>query len=286
MLAYLGADPCDYATGFVGETLGFSAHWLGDQARADDFRAVSRKLADPNDDLPSNFFRRRADHIERLRSVQPRLTHSVDLDDGFRPRARGRESILGLHDLGRWQIGDGADGRCCTRIAPNPREYFSQICSRGMPPKSIRSSWFMELDFVAATEADLGFFIHTHHTAYRATVEKMFGWNEALQNKIATEKFQLGHIKILHFEGRRVGVVGWEEKEDHLWLKELFVLPTEQGRGIGTVVIQYIKSIATARNVQIRLRTLKENLRAKTLYEQNGFAVSITTDVHWNMVSA
>ena len=142
----------------------------------------------------------------------------------------------------------------------------------------------MKLDYVTATSSDRSFFIHAHHKAYRDTIETMFGWNEVEQDEFAGRAFDQGGIKIICSDNQRVGVVGWEQHPDHIWLKELFILPSEQGHGVGSTVIQHIKAIAERRNLPVRLRTLKANLRAKALYERNGFTVSNQTDIHWNMV--
>ena len=144
----------------------------------------------------------------------------------------------------------------------------------------------MKLDYVPATGLDRGFFIHAHHTAYRDTIETMFGWNEAVQDGFAIKAFDQGGINVIWSSGQRVGVVGWEQCPDHVWLKELFVLPSKQGQGIGSAVIHHIKTIAEERNLPVRLRTLTANHRAKALYERNGFSVSYKADVHWNMVWA
>ena len=142
----------------------------------------------------------------------------------------------------------------------------------------------MKLDYVTATSSDRSFFIHAHHKAYRNTIERMFGWNEVEQDEFAGRAFDQGGIKVIWSDNQRVGVVGWEQHPDHIWLKELFILPSEQGNGVGSTVIQHIKAIAERRNLPVRLRTLKANLRAKALYERNGFTVSKQTDIHWNMV--
>ena len=93
-----------------------------------------------------------------------------------------------------------------------------------------------------------------------------------------------GGIKIIWSHRQRVGVVGWEQYPDHVWLKELFILPSEQSRGAGSAVTRHIKSIAKERKVAVKLQTLKANKRAKALYERHGFTVSEETDIHWKMV--
>lgn len=52
-----------------------------------------------------------------------------------------------------------------------------------------------------------------------------------------------------------------------------------------TAVVQHVKRLASARKLEVRLRTLKVNLGAKRLYERKGFVVSNHTNQHWNMVT-
>ena len=142
----------------------------------------------------------------------------------------------------------------------------------------------MTLDYEPATAEDRSFFIHAHHTAYRAIIEMMFSWNEAEQDKFAAKAFDQGGIKVIWSDSQRVGVVGWDQCPDHIWLKELYILPSEQCRGVGSAVIRHIKSIAEEHKIEVRLQTLKANERAKALYERSGFTVSEETDIHWKMV--
>ena len=75
-----------------------------------------------------------------------------------------------------------------------------------------------------------------------------------------------------------VGVVGWEHRDGHVWLKELFVLPEHQGRGIGGRIIARVVDEAQGR--EVRLRTLRPNLGAVRLYQRCGFELTGETDTH------
>ncbi len=142
----------------------------------------------------------------------------------------------------------------------------------------------MKLDYVPAISEDRAFFIHAHHTAYRDTIETMFGWNETEQDKFAGKAFDQGGINVIWCDDQCAGVVGWEQYPDHIWLKELYILPSEQCRGVGSAVIRHIKSIAEVRKVAVKLQTLKANKHAKALYERSGFSVSDQSDIHWKMI--
>ena len=69
-----------------------------------------------------------------------------------------------------------------------------------------------------AREADEAFFVSVHHAAYRATVEKMFGWDQAVQDEIAARKFGEGGFFVIEKGVAPLGVFGWEDRCDGLWL--------------------------------------------------------------------
>lgn len=54
-----------------------------------------------------------------------------------------------------------------------------------------------------------------------------------------------------------------------LWLDELYVRPGFQGKGLGSQLIEMLKSRTDAK--RIRLETEEENLGAQRLYERYGF---------------
>jgi GNAT superfamily N-acetyltransferase len=141
----------------------------------------------------------------------------------------------------------------------------------------------MSLTFIPVVAVDLDFFIQVRHTAYRSTIESMFGWDERQQDEYAKIAFALGGLTSVWRERERVGVVGWEEHQDYLWLKEVFILPTYQNQGIGSEIVT--RSIAQARHNSraLRLQTLRANLGAKRLYERHGLRVTGATEIHWHM---
>jgi GNAT superfamily N-acetyltransferase len=61
------------------------------------------------------------------------------------------------------------------------------------------------------------------------------------------------------------------QARDALVLNQLFVLPPDQGKGIGTVCIQRLIDEARSSSLPIRLRVLKVNTRAVAFYERSGF---------------
>ncbi len=142
----------------------------------------------------------------------------------------------------------------------------------------------MNLNFVPMTEADRAFFIDVHHTAYRDVIERQFGWDGSLQYQFANKAFDEGGMNIVYHNNNKVGVVGCQEYPDYLWVKEVFLLPKFQGMGIGSEIIKTSITKAEKLGKDLRLQTLKENLKAKKLYERFGFVVTDATETHWKMV--
>lgn len=140
------------------------------------------------------------------------------------------------------------------------------------------------LRMVPAKEADRAFFVATHHRAYRATVEQMFPWDAAQQDALVGAKFDLPGTHVLYWADQRVGVVGLHGEEGHILLRDFFVLPEFQNRGIGSHVILQVQGKARELGQDIHLRTLRANTGARRLYERHGFHLSGEGPLHWFMI--
>ncbi len=141
----------------------------------------------------------------------------------------------------------------------------------------------MEIDLVPAAEDERTFFRQAHHLAYRDVIEPMFGWDEARQDHYADVDFDERNPHIIRHEGNPVGVLGWQDKEDHIWFGPIFILPEHQNRGIGSFLIKQFIRRAGAENMALRPQTLRMNEKAKQLYERLGFRVVSASEVHWQM---
>jgi len=135
----------------------------------------------------------------------------------------------------------------------------------------------------AAQETDRVFFVEVHHAAYRSVIEAMFGWDVELQRNYANAAFDSGSIHIISLEGEDIGVVGIDIMPDHVWLKQLFILPRQQRKGVGSFVVNWAIEIGRKVGKDVRLQTLKVNSGAVQFYQKHGFELVEETAAHWKL---
>lgn len=130
-----------------------------------------------------------------------------------------------------------------------------------------------------ATEADFDALFDVHKAALRFSVEAIWGWDETLQRRLFTERFDPPRDQVIVIGEAVVGhlVVGTHPHE--VFLARIALLPAWQGRGIGTNIVQDVVRGAAESGLAVRLTVLCTNERAQALYERLGFRV-IGSDEH------
>jgi GNAT superfamily N-acetyltransferase len=81
-----------------------------------------------------------------------------------------------------------------------------------------------------------------------------------------------GTIQIIALAATDVGALMYETRPSELWLDGLYLLPTCQGKGIGSTIAQDLIALARAQNVPVRLQVFKAN-PARRFWERLGFRV-------------
>ncbi len=135
-----------------------------------------------------------------------------------------------------------------------------------------------------ATQADSTFLYDLHKAAIRPSVEATWGWDEAWQQDYFAQKFDPDKRQVIVVDGQDVGVVIVEGRESAVYIGLIEVLPTFQGQGIGTAVIQDILQQAHAQNRPVMLHVLKTNEAGKRLYERLGFVVTAIEEHKYKML--
>jgi GNAT superfamily N-acetyltransferase len=107
----------------------------------------------------------------------------------------------------------------------------------------------------------------------RESLERTRDWDEAQQDEYFRRSFDPDHLQVVEMEGENVGVLRVERRPDELFLHDIQILGSHQGKGLGSALIRDIQAEARERGLPVALRVLRES-RARTLYEQLGFVIT------------
>ena len=141
----------------------------------------------------------------------------------------------------------------------------------------------MELVRRAATEADKPFVWQANARAYEEVVTRQFGeWDAEQQERKFDDKWRRATFEVVELGGERVGAIWSTDEGDHLWLREVFLLPNHQQQGVGAELVRQEIVKARRRSKPLRLRVLRES-RARALYTRLGFSVCGETETHFWM---
>jgi ribosomal protein S18 acetylase RimI-like enzyme len=123
----------------------------------------------------------------------------------------------------------------------------------------------------SASAADEDLARRAHHLGYREVVERQFGsWDEAAQDRFFAGDWSRGGFQIVECDGEPCGYIAVDVTPDAVSIREIVLLPTHQGRGIGTALLTGAIELATSQSVPVQLGALREN-RAAALYRRLGF---------------
>jgi GNAT superfamily N-acetyltransferase len=133
-----------------------------------------------------------------------------------------------------------------------------------------------------ATKADAAFLARLHHATMQPYLEQTLGWDEATQLAMFGEQFDPTHLQIILLSGREVGALRMEWQEETLALANLQLLPEEQGKGLGTLILTHLLDLARFEGVPATLYVLKVN-PSRRLFERLGFRVLEETPTSYLM---
>jgi GNAT superfamily N-acetyltransferase len=129
-----------------------------------------------------------------------------------------------------------------------------------------------------ANESDWDFLCVVQETCMREYAERTWGnWIPEPRGNFRPEIHQ-----IIECDGVEMGCIALIDEADALMLEKLYILPSHQRRGIGTLLLGRVIERAHASGKPIRLRVLRVN-PARQLYERNGFKVDRSTDERYFM---
>jgi ribosomal protein S18 acetylase RimI-like enzyme len=117
-------------------------------------------------------------------------------------------------------------------------------------------------------------------------IEATWGWDEEFQNNGFNKYLKPADWKIITVDNEKVGGFVLVKKHDHYWLEMLIIKSEYQKKGIGSMVVSYIQSIAVNKSLPLKLSVIKAN-PVKTFYMKLGF-IQYDEDVsfyklQWNL---
>lgn len=120
--------------------------------------------------------------------------------------------------------------------------------------------------------ADMDWLYQTFKRTMQSFIKETWGWDELLQEHSFYENLPAKSFSIATLDGD-VGALNLREKEDHLWLEMVLVLPDYQRQGIGRFMLEYAQRQARKAKKPLRLSVLKLN-PARGFYRHMGFEQS------------
>ena len=137
-----------------------------------------------------------------------------------------------------------------------------------------------------AQYVDTDFARSAHHVAYRDVIVRQYGvWEEETQDEFFDNDWNPSEFEIILCDAVPCGYMRVEDRGNDIHVRELVILPSFQGKGIGSQILSDIIKRAKICQVPIRLRTQRAN-RAVELYLRLGFREVGRTETHilmeWN----
>jgi GNAT superfamily N-acetyltransferase len=131
----------------------------------------------------------------------------------------------------------------------------------------------MDITFRPAQTEDLAFARSLYFETMRLIIERLFGWDQARQEKNFVGFFNLDEVRIITADARDVGWI--QERPDiaSIYLGGLYVTPAVQRHGIGTQVLQGVLARAKNQSKVVTLSVVKIN-PALRFYQRHGFRIT------------
>lgn len=138
-------------------------------------------------------------------------------------------------------------------------------------------------DLRYATHKDYNFLYELNKITMLKYIEKIWGWEENIQQKFFGDKFSPEKYKIIVYDDVDIGVVAVSTNDNSIFIEIIEILPEYQSKGIGTEIISKIIADSKNKNCsRVWLQVFKMN-PAKKLYDRLGFLTKSETETHYIM---
>jgi GNAT superfamily N-acetyltransferase len=136
----------------------------------------------------------------------------------------------------------------------------------------------MNIGLRAACNEDFVFVRSVYFETMRWIVERLFGWDQAREEKNFAQFFKLDEVRIITADAQDVGWIQEQVDSTSMNIGSFYVMPVMQRHGIGTQVLQALLAQARSQSKAITLAVVKMN-PALHFYKKHGFTI-VNEDEH------
>jgi len=138
----------------------------------------------------------------------------------------------------------------------------------------------MDLNLVTltpATDDDREFSYQAKKAAEGDYITAIWGWNEQIQRRFHIRAWEERRPDIIRYDGKPVGTLYAREEEGCFHIRQFFILPEWQRKGIGSCLLERVLAQADRTGLVAKVAFLKGN-RVQSLYERFGFRLTSQRD--------
>lgn len=142
-----------------------------------------------------------------------------------------------------------------------------------------------EVTVAPATEDDREFSYQVKKAAEGSYIAAIWGWDEDFQRAFHAKDWQESRPDIIFCQGSRVGTIYVRQEEGTIHIRQFFILPAWQNRGIGSELLGRVVAKADSLGLVTKVAFLEGN-RVRSLYERFGFRFTEQRDKYCLMERA
>lgn len=138
----------------------------------------------------------------------------------------------------------------------------------------------MNLTFVPTTQSDAEALVAIRIAAMRDSLERIGRFDPQRARERFLAAFDPALCRFIEADGVRAGFYVVRPNADHWLLDHLYIVPAQQGRGIGAAVLRGIFAQADAQHMRVRVGALRGS-ESNRFYERHGFVR--TDEAEWDI---
>ncbi|OMG65686.1 GNAT family N-acetyltransferase [Stutzerimonas balearica] len=122
-----------------------------------------------------------------------------------------------------------------------------------------------------------------HRALFLPHIARLWGWDERWQRANFLEVVATASTWVVEGDSGIVGYLQFEEQARRIYLRNIALVPAYQRRGVGTRLVEALKTKASARRIPLTLSVFRTNLAARRFYERQGFTATHEARTHIDM---